>query len=121
MKIIKLKERIVNCTAGLLAFALFYSPLIFSIWANNQFKELGEGYRVRDLFGSRMFHRERNRVYLDNNRDGILDQTCVNMPVSPFMGGPGWRLFQTKTTEEDLRNFQRANYLFNKSKAGTEK
>ena len=83
------------------------------IWMNSQFRDIGEGYSVREICNERQFYigsyAGAARLCIDNGMDGTLDQTWVNAPISPMMGGPGYRLMVTKTTEEDYKRFGKAN------------
>jgi hypothetical protein len=107
--------RLEMCTfAGVLVGAL-YSPLVVAIWFNDQFEEVGEGYKVRELGDQRQFYVGDDmglaRLCVDENKDGTLDKTFRNMPISSMMGGPGYRLMEVETTAEDRKRFERANYL----------
>ncbi len=93
----------------------FAAQIGIPIWMNSKFRDIGEGYSVREIGNERQFYigsyAGAARLCIDKGLDGILDQTLVNVPISPMMGGPGYRLMLTKTTEEDRRRFERANYL----------
>jgi hypothetical protein len=111
-----LKELGIVCFAG----ALYLVQPAAAIWMNNKFEDIGEGYKVREIGNQRQFYIGADmglaRICIDENNDGSLDKTLRNMPVSPMMGGPGYRLMETKTTSEDRENFERANWLFSQSK-----
>ena len=81
------------------------------------FKEIGEGFSVREMNGNRQFcigtQSGLARIAVDKGKDGTLDEVLQNYPISAFMGGPGYRLGIDKIKENDQTKFERANYLFN--------
>jgi hypothetical protein len=82
---------------------------------NSKFKDIGEGYAVREIGNQRQFYIGDEmglaRLAIDENKDGTLDKVFKNMPISPMMGGPGYRLMETETTATDREKFERAKYL----------
>ncbi len=100
--------------------AIYFSPTIVGIWMNNKFRDIGEGYSVREIGNHRQFYIGANmglaRLCIDENMDGTLDKTLINMPISPYMGGPGYRLIGTETTAADRGGFGRANYLLSQKR-----
>ncbi len=99
---------------------IYFSQAAAAFWMNSKFKEVGEDYSVREIGNQRQFYIGAEmglaRLCVDENMDGTLDKTLRNMPISPFMGGPGYRLMETKTTTADREKFERANYLLSKAK-----
>ncbi|MFH1801988.1 MAG: hypothetical protein ABH864_00890 [archaeon] len=101
------------CIVGAV-YAAFYGT---QIGYAKQWKDIGEGFSVNGAGGQRLFYMGDNsggaaRCCLDKDDDGVLDGVFVNAPISPYMGGPGYRLIRVETTEEDREKFERANYLF---------
>ena len=98
-----------------LAGALYFSPTAVAIWQNSKFEDIGEGYKVREIGNQRQFYTGADmglaRLAIDENKDGTLDKVLRNMPISPMMGGPGYRLMETETTAQDREKFERAKYL----------
>ncbi len=82
----------------------------------SQYRQLGEGYSVRETASERIFTLGNGRGGRDYNKNGTLDQVFVTMALSPMMGGPGFASWPIKTTEDDLKRFERAHYLLNKNK-----
>ena len=106
-----LTRGLIFCTA---ATIMCLQPIV-TIYYNSTSKPLGKGLHFVEMGNTRRFYDETNRhIYFDYGKDGKLDSTCVNRPVGPFMGGPGYRLFEVKTTEEDKKRFERANTLLGK-------
>lgn len=103
-----------------LAGAIYFSPLAVGIWANSKFKDIGEGYSVREIGNQRQFYIGAEmglaRLAIDENKDGTLDKVYRNMPISAFMGGPGYRLMETETTATDREKFARAEQLLSQAK-----
>ncbi len=102
-------------TMGL--FGIVYLAQIgISTYANSKFHDLGDGLAVREIFGNRTYYlgnyNGSYRFCSDNNRDGLIDNTFVAMPLSPLMGGPGYSLLTVKTTREDIIRFEEAKRLF---------
>ena len=95
--------------------ALYFSQLEVAIWQNSKFENIGEGYKVREIGNQRQFYIGTDmglaRLCIDENKDSTLDRTLRNMPISPMMGGPGYRLMETETTAQDRERFERAKYL----------
>ncbi len=104
---------------GLLG-AVWFSPTAVGIWQNSKFKDIGEGYKVRETGNQREFYIGTTcgqaRLVVDENKDGTLDKTLINAPISPYMGGPGYRTMGTETTASDREKFTRANYLLSQAK-----
>ena len=100
--------------------AIYFSPTAVAIYMNSKFKDIGEGYTVREIDNQSQFYSGTNggagRLCIDENMDGTLDKVLVNMPVGPYMGGPGYRLMKPKTTATDREKFERANYLLSQEK-----
>lgn len=103
-----------------LAGAICFSPTVISICTNSKFKDISEGYKVREIGNQRQFYigtkMGLSRLAIDENKDGTLDKTLSNIPISAFMGGPGYRLMETETTTEDREKFERAKYLLSHAK-----
>ena len=101
-------------TLGLVG-AIYFSQPAVAIWQNSKFEDIGEGYKVREIGNQRQFYIGANmglgRLAVDEDKDGTLDKTLQNMPISAYMGGPGWRLMDSETTAEDREKFERAKYL----------
>ena len=97
-----------------LALGVYSIVLGLQIFLGTQWRDLGEGFSVRDV-GQRLIYigqdRGLARCCLDKGKNGTLNATFINMPISPMMGGPGYRLVKVETTEEDRKKFDRANYL----------
>ncbi len=129
----KTRNRLKNFGTNCLLWAIgagYFATFAVPLWMNSKFRDIGEGYRVREIRNQRLYCQivprlDRpdpifgmqyyvigNRYYLDRNKDGTLDETWINIPISPAMGGPGWKPITTTTTEEDRKKFQRANYLY---------
>ena len=103
-----------------LAGTIYFSPAVVAIWQNIKFKDIGEEYKVREIGNQREIYIGADgglaRLCIDENKDGTLDKTLRNMPISPMMGGPGYRTMKVETTAEDREKFERANYLLNQAK-----
>ena len=101
-------------TFGLVGALYFAQPAV-AIWQNSKFEDIGEGYKVREIGNQRQFYIGADmgmaRLVVDENKDGTLDKTLRNMPISPMMGGPGYRLMETETTAADREKFEKAKYL----------
>ena len=91
--------------------ASFITQLGVQIHRNGQYRDLGEGYRVRETASERIFALGNGRFCKDDNMDDLIDKTLINLPVSPMMGGPGYVSQTVQTTAEDQRRFERANIL----------
>jgi len=116
----RISQNLKEIGMGALILALYLSPGAIALYENNKFRDMGEGFMVRERGKRREFYIGRNygmtRLCLDKEGDGILDETEQNMPISPFMGGPGYVLIKTQTTDDDQEKFVRANYLYNLNK-----
>lgn len=103
-----------------LVSAIYFSPAAVGIWMNSKFKDIGEGYKVREIDNQRQIYIGAEmglaRLAIDENKDGTLDKTLKNMPISAFMGGPGYRLMETEITAEDRKEFEKANYILSQAK-----
>ncbi len=97
--------------------ALYLSAPIIGIYENSKFKDIGEGYKVKENGNQRQFFLGTEngfaRLAIDVNKDGTLDIMYQNMPSTALMGGPGYRLSQTKITPKDIQKFERAKYILN--------
>ncbi|MBS3083659.1 hypothetical protein J4423_02540 [Candidatus Pacearchaeota archaeon] len=110
-----------NENRSMYAFGAFIAAIYYSflggqaLVTKNRFRDMKEGFAVSETESRRMFYIGDTmglaRVCTDNNKDGVLDETLVNMPISAMMGGPGYRLMRVETTEEDRNKFERAKYL----------
>ena len=95
----------------------FFAQIGIPIYVNTKFtRDIGEGMSVKEIGYQRVFYSGQGNIfYFDNNSDGILDRKYENIPISPFMGGPGYRLFEKPILEEDRERFERANILLHLS------
>lgn len=115
MKQSKLENRLANAAIALIALT-YFAPIPIACWVNSRWRDIGEGYKVNDFSSARRLiyigsSFGQARVCIDEDKDGTLDGTYVNMPISPAMGGPGYRLMKVQTTDEDRRKFERVNHL----------
>ena len=116
----KISEKLKGFGIGALTLALYFSSGAIALYENSKFRDIGEGFMVRERGKQREFYIGTNygmaRLCLDEDGNGSLDETEQNMPIGPFMGGQGYRLIKTQTTGEDRKKFARANYLYNLNK-----
>ncbi|MCF7866676.1 hypothetical protein K9L67_03400 [Candidatus Woesearchaeota archaeon] len=115
-----IKEIWKECVALGLAGAIYFSPAAVEIYMNSKFKDIGEEFSVREIGNQRQFYIGAEmglaRLAIDENKDGTLDKVYRNMPISPMMGGPGYRLMETETTATDREKFARAERLLSQAK-----
>ena len=112
------KESLKTVGMMVLVGAIYFSPMPVAIYMNRKFEDIGEGYMVREIDEQRQFFMRPNLLYVDEKMDGSLDRVLINMPVGPFMGGPGYKLIRTEKTTEDSVRFERINYFFNQQQKG---
>lgn len=109
------RESLTTLAAAVFAGIVQFGPMATGLLLNTKFEDVGEGYKVREVCNQRVIYVGKTmglgRFIIDEDMDGSLDRTMLNMPISPYMGGPGYRLMDTETTPEDREKFERVMYL----------
>ncbi len=90
------------------------APLGHQLWINNRTEKLGKDYAMVEVGNSRIFTLENRRYGVDEGMDGTLDRVFVSLPISGYMGGPGYRHFFKEITDEDRKKFDEANSILGK-------
>ncbi len=95
---------------------IFYAPLLTSFYLISRIENVGNGVDVLEI-GNQILYSYNGLGYIDEGKDGTLDKVVKSMPVGPFMGGPGFALFEVPRTDNDQTNFNFAVNQYNQFKA----